>query len=371
MSKLSTAVFRTSASIQNYSPRPKRAQLYELYAAVLGFKSYAALNAANWSNVVKTLTQIGDADIERRLNNRLKDLGLSTSFLKALSTSVSEQLKQLHADGSVSVLYQAAMELMLIRSTIPAASVPEKQELKRQLHEAASRGDSEAKLLFVAWLSSELAPVDSDAFDEFDEFDDGDFEGSEYWYQQRLKGAVLSPTAAEWADAYEKSLHAKQASEPLIQEFALSDLATPNVTQVLDESAEPNFCCSLDANLVIQLLENFYPPTPEYLSMAAWFDLKRIQNCSYEGLQSLFTETNSPVDKYAVYLFGLSQGVDITKDHFWLVDSMTGGEWDEYSAADVVGDHGVTLPNLNDAELVLAKKKVVFMQKLESCFKRN
>lgn len=204
----------------------------------------------------------------------------------------------------------------------------------------AEAGNADARLVYVLWHFAELSAIDED-----EELGRGD--GSEYWYKQRLAGAKLSDFATECADDYEQSLKEKQSLDAFISAFPLSSLASPNIQDVLDGRSGLNFSCSLRAYAVVDLLKQYYPPNSGFLAVEPWHYLAIIQYPSYEGLHYLFEAIGNPVEQYAIYLFGLACKVDISMDHYWLVNSDTGEEWDEYGPAMAQGFDGVDLPTLN------------------------
>ncbi len=65
-----------------------------------------------------------------------------------------------------------------------------------------------------------------------------------------------------------------------------------------------------------------------------------------------------------LYLFGLSNKVDITASNYRLINSYTGEEWDEYGPAEPVGYDGITLPNISDSQKHDAKLMAERMQSL-------
>lgn len=119
----------------------------------------------------------------------------------------------------------------------------------------------------------------------------------------------------------------------------------------MDGSNGLNFSCSLIAGAVVELLERYDPPTLEFLALEPWLYLAYIQHPTYEGLHNLFEETGNQVEQYAIYLFALDCGIDISQDHYWLVNSYTGEEWDEYGPAEPQGFAGVDLPKINEADI--------------------
>lgn len=343
MSVLSSAAFNTSKALQSQPNPPKRSQIFELYAACLGFKTFAACKAASSHETFDKLKSVDPETIRARLQQRLTELAIPSAFLEPLAKSIWRELQELQISAPHLVLGDAARYLSLLDGDVKLSS-SQIESLKQQLKSMAVAGDADARLLYVLWHFSELS-----AEDEYDE-DLEEKDGSEYWYKQRLAGATLSSTATVWADAYERSLKDKQSLDQFIAAFPLSSLAIPNIQDVLDGSSSPNFSCSLSAYAVITSLEQHYPPSPEYLMLMSWYHLLTIQNPAYGGLQTLFDESDNPIEQYAIYLFALECGIDISRGHYWLVNSDTGEEWDEYGPAEPQGVDGVDLPTLNAAD---------------------
>ena len=344
MSVLSNAVFNTSKALQSQPNPPKRSQIFELYAACLGFKTFAACKAASSHETFDKLKSVASETIHARLQQRLTELAIPSAFLEPLSESIWQELQVLQTTAPYLVLTDAARYLVLLDGDVNL-SPSQVESLKQQLKAMAEAGDADAHLLYVLWHFSELPGED-----EYNE-DLVEKGGSEYWYKQRLAGAELSRNATEWADAYERSLRDRQSFDQFIAAFPLSNLVIPNIQDVLDGSNGLNFSCSLIAGAVVELLERYDPPTLEFLALEPWLYLANIQHPTYEGLHNLFEETGNQVEQYAIYLFALDCGIDISQDHYWLVNSYTGEEWDEYGPAEPQGFAGVDLPKINEADI--------------------
>lgn len=346
MSVLSNAVFNTSKALQSQPNPPKRSQIFELYASCLDFKTFAACKAASSHETFDKLKSVDPENIRARLQQRLTELAIPSAFLEPLAKSIWRELQELQISAPHLVLGDAARYLGLLDGDVKLSS-SQIESLKQQLKSMAVAGDADARLLYVLWHFSELS-VEAEFDEEIEELEEND--GSEYWYKQRLAGATLSSTATVWADAYERSLKDKQSLDQFIAAFPLSSLAIPNIQDILDGSNGPNFSCSLSAHAVITSLEQHYPPSKEYLNLTSWYQLSNIQNPAYGGLQSIFNESANPVEQHAIYLFALDCGIDISRGHYWLVNSYTGEEWDEYGPAEPQGVNGVDLPKLKAAD---------------------
>lgn len=343
MSVLSNVVFNTSKALQSQPNPPKRSQIFELYAACLGFKTFAACKAASSHETFDKLKSVAPETIRARLQQRLTELAIPSAFLDPLARSIWRELQELQTSAPHLVLGDAARYLGLLDGDVNL-SRSQIKSLRQQLKAMAEAGDANVRLLYVLWHFSELP--------EEDEYNEDFVEkgGSEYWYKQRLAGAILSRNATEWADAYERSLRDMQSFDQFIAAFPLSSLAIPNIQDVLDGSSGPNLSCSLNAHAVVELLERYDPQSPEFLALEPWHYLANIQHPTYEGLHYLFEETCNQVEQYAIFLFALDCGIDISQDHYWLVNSYTGEEWDEYGPAEPEGFDGVDLPTLNAAD---------------------
>lgn len=343
MSVLSNAVFTTINALQAHPNSPTRSQVFELYAACLGFKTYAAFKTAGAHQALSSLQSTEIATIQDRLSRRSTELAIPATLLNPLTQSILQELQRLHSSVPQMVLMDAAKHLGLLdgKTNLPPQQI---ETLSKQLRLMALAGDGDARLLYALWQS----PGQSD-FEFDDEFEEN--EASEYWYRQRLAGAKLSENAMQWADAYERSLAMKQTLERLANEFELSSLAAPNVEQVLNGSERPNFSCSLPATIVADWLAQIYPPSPDFVTLLPWFYLSHIQHPTYGGLHGLFGEIQNPTEQYALYLFALDSGIDISRGHYWLVNSYTGEEWDEYGPAEAQGYDGVRLPTLTAVEM--------------------
>lgn len=350
MSILSNAVFATSTLLKSLPNRPSRSQLFELYAAYLGFDSYAALNAANLYAALQPHLQAVPALARAKLRQRLKKLELPDSLLVPLEHSIAQQLQLLLPEYPNLVFKDAARYLRLLESDIKF-SFNQVSSLNQQLQTMASLGDTDARLFCALWQT--FAPDDNGEFNDglhAYEDDEDEVEGSEYWYRQRLSGSTLSAAANQRADAYEKALVAEQIHSYLPEVYSLNSLAAPNIQAVMHGTEKPNFCCSLPAYEISERLQRIYPPSPEYLALLPWYSLAAIQQPGYGQLQKLFEEFEEPEERHAVYLFGLANNVDISQGKNWLINSYTGKEWDEDGPAELAGFDGVQLSKLTDLQ---------------------
>ncbi len=347
MSVLSNAVFTTINALQAHPNSPTRSQVFELYAACLGFKTYAAFKTAGAHQALSSLQSTEIETIQDRLHRRSTELAIPATLINPLTQSILQELQKLHSSTPQMVLMDAAKHLGLLdgKTDLPPQQI---DALKQQLRLMALAGDGDARLLYVLWQSPQQH--DSEFEDELDDESEDDA-ASEYWYRQRLAGAKLSENAMKWADAYERSLEMKQTTQQLANEYELNSLAAPNVEQVHNGSERPNFSCLLPARMVVDWLEQIYPPSPDFVTLLPWFYLSHIQHPTYGGLHGLFGEIQNPTEQYALYLFALDSGIDISRGHYWLVNSYTGEEWDEYGPAEPQGYDGVTLPTLTTEEM--------------------
>jgi hypothetical protein len=409
MSILSNTVFATSTSLKSLSKSPSRSQLFELYAAYLGCESYAALNASNLYERLQS-NRLADPVLARaRLGQRLKKLGLPESMLAPLENSISKELQLLLPVYSNLVFNDAARYLRLFESDTQF-SPSQLSSLNQQLQSMARLDDADARLLSVLLQAFDPEDMDEDEFDEdrvegseywyrqrllgatlsaaANEWADAfekkcgaahkqsykldidpftanptgmrEIEGSEYWYRQRLSGATLSAAANEWADAYEHKLvaEAKEPCKPTSNStttctpelYSLTSLASPNITALMHGTEKPNFSCSLPADEVIERLENIYPINSGYSELSTWHALNGIQQPEYRQLQDFFYACKEPEQCYAIYLFGLANGVDISISDHWLINGDTGLEWDEDGPAEVVGFDCVELPKITEPQ---------------------
>ncbi len=361
MSELSNAAFATKALLNNHPTPPKRSQLFELYAAYLGFNSYAALQAANINLALQQLQQQDPKHAKRRLQKRLSELALPESLLVPLASSIAQQLAILASNAPEVVCNKAALHLGLSHQ-LAGQPADKANDLLLQLKRLATAGNPQARLLFVLW---QLAEAEDSGSDETEEVS----RGSEYWYKQRLAGAVLSADAQRWADAFEQSLRREQPHSLLRQTFPLSSLALPNIRAVLSGREDADYCCSLAGEWIVwSLLEcygsgkhsddsddEFYDLADEFGELTPWLMLSYLQQPSYEHLYQLFEMLDDPVECYAIYLFGLANDIDLTLSNHWLVNMDTGGDWDEHGPAGIAGYAGLDLPRLSDEDKVKAE----------------
>jgi hypothetical protein len=195
MSILSNAVHATFTSVREISDFPlKKSQVFELYAAYLGFKTYAALRAeitlqATLAAALKDRLLSG-----QRLKERAQKIAIPAEIAMFISNSIVTELSKLNTESFEFAKVIHHLGLAVLQSEHSELTEAAERVLYQALLKQADSGDVCAKFLQFLWslLSDE----------SLEDFDDEHLEGSEYWYKQRLKGVQLSAAQTEWADNF-------------------------------------------------------------------------------------------------------------------------------------------------------------------------
>lgn len=331
---------------------PTRAQIYELLAAYFGYKTYAAFKADSAISEEKLSAAILDRFASNsRLATRLLELSLPESLASSLSQCIIQQLQTAKLERKISIL-RIAQYLQIAAGRVKL----DKNERTAGYDFLAKSHDAESLLLRYVWQSHDLGSGQDD---------EDDYAGaSAYWYEQRKAGNQLSSAANEWADAYERQLAAEKRQQDFLSAFADTTLAKPNAIEVIEQGAEPNLCCQLDASYLLFLFGRLPTATMTDDFYYEWHYLATLQRPGHESLVELAEGIDNPIELWALYLFGLSNKVDITASNYRLINSYTGEEWDEYGPAEPVGYDGITLPNISDSQKHEARLMAERMQKL-------
>ena len=331
---------------------PTRAQSLELLAAYFGFKTYAAFKADSAiSEETLKAAMLDRLASNARLTSRLLELSLPESLASQVSQSIIQQLQKAKLEPKVSLL-RIAQYLQIAVGRVRLDS----KEIKASYDYLAKSHDADSVLLRYVWQSDEL--------EEYQD-DEEDYSGaSAYWYEQRKAGNQLSAAATEWADAYERQLVAENRQQDFLSAFADTTLAKPNAIEVIRQNAEPNFCCQLGASYLLDLFESLPTESMDDDFYYVWHHLAALQQPEHESLVELAEGIEDSVELWALNLFGLSNGVDITASNYRLINSYTGEDWDECGPAEPVGYDGITLPNITDSQNHEAKLMAERMQKL-------
>lgn len=337
--------------IQN-SVLPTRAQILELLAAYLGYKTYAAFKADSAISEETLRAAILDSVASNtRLVSRLFELSLPESLANQVTKCIIQQLQTDKLELKISLL-RIAQYLQIAVGRVKL----DKKERKAGYDFLAKSHDAECVLLRYVWQSHDLGS---------DQDDEDDYAGaSVYWYEQRKAGKQLSAAANQWADAYERQLAAEKRQQDFLSAFADTTLAKPNVIEVIGQGAEPNLCCQLDASYLLFLFDSLPTATMTDDFYYEWHYLATLHRPGHESLVELAEGIDNPIELWALYLFGLSNKVDITASNYRLINSYTGEEWDEYGPAEPVGYDGITLPNISDSQKHDAKLMAERMQSL-------
>lgn len=337
--------------IQN-SVLPTRAQIVELLAAYFGYKTYAAFKADSAISEETLKAAILDrVTSNTRLVSRLFELSLPESLANQVTKCIIQQLQTDKLELKISLL-RIAQYLQIAVGRVKL----DKKERKAGYDFLAKSHDAECVLLRYVWQSHDLTGGQDD---------EDDFAGaSAYWYEQRKAGKQLSSAANQWADAYERQLEAEKRKQDFLASYAGVTIAKPNAVDVIRENAEPNLSCQLDAQYLLYLFESLPTKGMGDDFFYTWYYLAAIQSHSHESLVGLADSIEDTVELWALYLFGLSNKVDITAGNYRLINSYTGEEWDEYGPAVADGYHGITLPNISDSQKHDAKLMAERMQSL-------
>lgn len=337
--------------IQN-SVLPTRAQILELIAAYFGYKTYAAFKADSAISEETLRAAIIDSVASNtRLVSRLFELSLPESLANQVTKCIIQQLQTDKLELKISLL-RIAQYLQIAIGRVKL----DKKERKAGYDFLAKSHDAECVLLRYVWQSHDLGS---------DQDDEDDYAGaSVYWYEQRKAGKQLSAAANQWADAYERQLAAEKRQQDFLSAFADTTLVKPNAIEVIEQGAEPNLCCQLDASYLLFLFGRLPTATMTDDFYYEWHYLATLQRPGHESLVELAEGIDNPIELWALYLFGLSNKVDITASNYRLINSYTGEEWDEYGPAEPVGYDGITLPNISDSKKQDAKLMAERMQSL-------
>lgn len=337
--------------IQN-SVLPTRAQMLELLAAYFGYKTYAAFKADSAISEEQLKAAIlNRVASNERLASRLLELSLPESLASQVTHSIIQHLQTAKLEPKISLL-RIAQYLQIAVGRVKLDS----KEIKASYGYLTKSHDADSVLLRYVWQSDEL---------EVEQDNEDDYAGaSAYWYEQRKAGNQLSAAATEWADAYERQLSAEKRQQDFLSAFADTTLAKPNAIEVIRQNAEPNFCCQLGAPYLLDLFESLPTESMDDDYYYVWHYLAVLQQPEHESLVGLAEAIEDSVELWALNLFGLSNGVDITASNYRLINSYTGEDWDEYGPAEPVGYDGISLPNITDSQKQDAKLMAERMQNL-------
>lgn len=331
---------------------PTRAQIFELLAASFGYKTYAAFKADSAIREEKLRAAILDRLASNaRLTSRLMELSLPESIANQVAQCIIQQLQTAKLEPKVSLL-RIAQYLQIAVGRVKLDS----KEIKASYDYLTKSHDADSVLLRYVWQSDEL-----EGYQDAEE----DYSGaSAYWYEQRKAGNQLSAAATQWANAYEHQLSVEKRQQDFLAAFADSRLAKPNAIEVIRHNAEPNLCCQFYASYLLGLFESLPIDCMDDDFYLAWHYLAVLQQPEHESLVGLAESIEDSVELWALNLFGLSYGVDITASKYRLINSYTGEDWDEYGPAEPVGYDGIILPNVTDSQKHEAKLMAARMQKL-------
>ncbi|WP_301102481.1 hypothetical protein [Propionivibrio sp.] len=340
----------------------KRAHIYELLAAALGFSSYASLTAGHVFTQ-NGLTSRHPASFAERVGRRCLDL----DYPPEAALRVSQALPIYMTQKGIGVVRISDLLANLLGETGDSSygggdSEGDDNErleswldvesitcpiLLEGLVAAGDRGDARAHYA----LALLHAPTDDDPYDEP--------VGSEFWYTEEKNGRVLAGVEKEWADAYAASLsnaekyeHHLRTAGALGHEGALLEMAERFDDPSFFERP-PHPSADIDPSLAADLAERLGRPDDawQWLTIAA-------ERGDTEAMRKLIEGYDQSTPQRCWQWFYLAEmlGTDLAKDEYRAINE-DGSDYDDDigGPAYVGGRGGVELELIDAASKAAAK----------------
>ena len=389
MNMLSTCAYNVSSHAKKLpNCTASRAQVFELIAAFLGKKSFAALKK---SSITSLLEQANTEPLIAFERCKLKAITLNQSQTVStqLASLVRDQLAPLNVKQSSLINRQAlhylssvddddfydefdAWDENEVSNQIKDESVDSFEykgfevnikALFEELQQSSRAGDKESKLLEFLWLLSDLPSISSD-------------ESSQYWYEQSIKGHKLGEAQRVWAENYAKQIKPSQALSLFIENTTIQELPKPNVDQLIESgdysSIKESICYSLDSLQVMNIIDSHWEVNAdcdtELSFFKHWSRLAALQQPNRESVAGHILQTNDPVEQHSWAKFAKAFDIDVTQNDHYAIDTNTGELWDADHDApiEVCGFDGITLkalPKVSEPKVEARAKKMLELSK--------
>ncbi|RPA50728.1 hypothetical protein EGC79_11645 [Shewanella vesiculosa] len=383
MNMLSSYVFNVSSQIKNIpNCTVSRAQIFELTAAFLGEKSHAALKKTSLNKSI----ELAKNDLQAafiRCQERAISFNQTTKVAQQLSKLISDQLVPLLEKSSVLINQQALYYLTsfgsewldvdddydeddLEEDTLQAVESfsfkgfeVDVQTLYTALQQASKDGDKESKLLEFLWILDDLYGVPYD-------------ETGKDWYENSLNGKALDNQQQQLADKYCKMITKHQVLESFVTNTQLSDLATPNINQIIeskDFSLIDSICYHIPIDRMLDKLEPYWDLRHDFSNQ--WLKLFALQDPNRELISHLIERNENPIEQHSWASFAKIYGIDVTQDDHYAIDTNTGEIWDADHDApiEICGFDGVKLQVLPHELESTVQTRTQIMLELSKKFK--
>lgn len=339
MKNLKPIIFTAHSELKTALPLIKKSHLYEAFAAFCGFKSYAAFQIA--SNVNVDNLELANRQCFERVQYLGFDAGESLQVCKKIQQAW-EQFNVISLDDIYAFYAEASFEEALSAT-----------RMLNVLTSLIDENDAEAILVGLVYSAQLLA--------EYEENPDN--RSGEYWYNKKLANHTLNGLQSEVADRYQQIVPYRKLLTLLLGKFENSRDAmfpSPSILKTVSEQFSDNQkrCWSAffsdEAYLVIEAItyamdshDQDEPVIPFYMYLD-WIKAEMFVSPSRGGLLEIIDTAEGEEEKWFWYFVGLQHDIDITKDDYRLINSYTGGDWDEDGPVIPVGDDGIYLPAISD-----------------------
>jgi hypothetical protein len=350
MNMLSSYVFNVSLQTKTIpNCTVSRSQLFELTAAFLGEKSHAALKQTSLNKSMELAKNDMQAAFNR-CQERAISFNQTTKVAQQLTKLIRDQLVPLLEKSSVLINQQALHYLINYGSewsnddlkdvtlqTVETFSFKgfdvDVKALYKQLQQASKDGDKESKLLEFLWILDDLSEVPYD-------------ETGKNWYENGLNGDPLDEVQQQLANQYSKMIKSFQVLESFVTNTQLSDLATPNINQVIESknlSLINSICYYLPIDRMLDKLEPYWDLRHDFSNQ--WLKLSALQDPNRELISHLIERNEDLIEQHSWARFAKSLGIDVTQDDHYAIDTNTGEIWDADHDApiEICGYDGVKL----------------------------
>jgi len=339
MKNLKPIIFTTHSELKSVVPSIKKSHLYEAFAAFCGFKSYAAFQTS--TNICIENHELAN----RRCFERVQGLG----FDAGESLQVCQRIQQAWEQFNI-------ISLDDVYAFYAEASFEEALSASRMLNALTSlidENDAEAVLVAIVIAAQILATYEENP----------DNRSGEYWYNKKLANQTINELQSEVADQYQQIVPYRELLTLILRKVENSNdavLPSPSILKTISEQFGDNrkrYWSDYFSNEPYAVIEAIgyalhchdadEPVIPFYIYLD-WIKAQMLVYPSRERLIEIIEATNNKEVKWFWHLIGLQHNIDVTQSNLRAIHADTGEDYDDYGPMDVVGDEGLSLPNIQN-----------------------
>ncbi len=340
MKNLKNLVHTIHSELKQSNPKFKKSHVYELVSAYCGYGSYAAFQSDFSFNKIPP-DEIENA--QAQCFDRSIALGFDATIALASCKIINRELIK---------LLQNTTQLEKLIQEIENNPAQISNSILASLSSLIDENCAETRLFALVMCLGEISHYE----------DDPDNRGGEYWHGKQLSGNKLNSFQLQVAEHFVYVKRFKDLLQIILKDNNAANLPIPTnikpiVTQFNKKCIREYSSRFEDVPLmildVIGYLSNHHKTLSENAFKDVYIDWLGskiiIDPCNYSIAERIHHSTTES-EKWFWHLYGLNNGVDVTKDDLRAINADTGEDYDDYGPMEVVGFQMISLPDISEAD---------------------